>query len=159
MTDSARANYRPTWDEYFLNMCFEVAKRSDDKFIKLGAIITTNNHIIGTGYNDLPRGINDTHIDTYNRDLRRSYVIHAELNAILNCTRDSTLKNTTLYVNGAPCTPCLGHMVNFGITRIVYLDQLVSNNYIENEEQKKIREAIISVNNIEMVPVSYKYNN
>lgn len=145
---------RPTFDEYFLGMCYEVAKRSDDKFIKLGAIITTNNRIIGTGYNDLPKGIKDEHIDSYDRDLRRKYTIHSEENAMLNTVK--TYGDLTLYVNGWPCTPCLCRMANFGISRVVYQDQLVSSNYIESEEQKKIREDIISVNNIEMVPFSVK---
>lgn len=143
---------RPNWDEYFLGMCFEVAKRSNDKFVKLGAIITTNNHIIGTGYNDVPARINEAHLDLYDRDARREHTIHAEINAILNCYRLDSYK--TLYVNGIPCIPCMDHMTNFGIKRIVYLDKLVSNNYILSPEQKQYLSDLVHLNQIEMVPIS-----
>lgn len=142
---------RPNWDEYFLGMCFEVAKRSNDKFLKLGAIITTNNHIIGTGYNDVPKGINEQHLDLFNRDKRREHTIHAEINAILNCSRLECKK--TVYVNGIPCVPCMDHMVNFGVSRIVYLDKLVSKNYVLTSEQEKYLKDLVRVNNIEMVPI------
>lgn len=51
---------RPSWDEYFFHICDVVAERSHDKNTKLGCVIVdSNNHIISTGFNGLPPGVDD----------------------------------------------------------------------------------------------------
>lgn len=78
---------RPTFDEYFLNIAFDVSLRSDDPNIRHGAVIVTHqNHIIGTGYNATIRGSDKDVIPYHIRDKKRLWMIHAEENAILNCT-------------------------------------------------------------------------
>ena len=71
------------------------AKRSKDPNTQVGAcIVSPDNIIISTGYNGMPKGCSD---DEYPWDREGSatkypYVVHAELNAVLNanemCIRD-----------------------------------------------------------------------
>lgn len=76
-----------SWDEYFMGVAILASKRSKDPNTQVGACIVDNNNIIlSTGYNGFPFGCSD---DDYpwcrdGEDTKYSYVVHAELNAILN---------------------------------------------------------------------------
>ena len=49
---------------------------------------------------------------------KHSYVVHAEVNAILNA--NASTKNTTLYVGLFPCNECAKMIIQSGITKIIY---------------------------------------
>lgn len=136
---------RPSWDEYFLNIATEISSRSDDQFIKHGAVIIDNDskHILGTGYNNTIRGFDEDLIDLGNRELRRPYMIHAESLAIMNCTKSAfEAKNgCSIYVTGLPCVSCLQQIISFGIKRVVYRDSIGS--ITENRESDEIRRNIL----------------
>ncbi|MFW5800202.1 MAG: hypothetical protein ACOCV8_05235, partial [Spirochaetota bacterium] len=60
---------RPSWDEYFLNICDAVSLRSHDKDTKVGCVITDNRHrIVSTGYNGFPCGVNDKDLPSNRTD-------------------------------------------------------------------------------------------
>ena len=89
-----------TWDEYFMGVAMLAARRSKDPNTQVGAcIVSPENIIISTGYNGLPNGCSD---DEYpwgrdGEETKYPYVVHAELNAILNANgRD--LRGSRLYV-------------------------------------------------------------
>ena len=103
------------------------AKRSKDPVTQVGAvIINKNKRVIGLGYNgfiDIPD--NDklfpwTKNSNNYEEIKYSYVIHAEANAILNST--SSIKDSTLYVTLFPCRECAKLIIQSGIKKIVYLD-------------------------------------
>ena len=48
---------RPSWDEYFMDFAVLTAKRSTCLRRQVGAVIVQDKHIIATGYNGAPRGI------------------------------------------------------------------------------------------------------
>lgn len=152
---------RPSWDEYFLSLAFIVSIRSDDQFIKHGAILVDDytKHIIGCGYNGTIKGFNDDEL-LMDREARRPFMIHSEENCILNCTNHpSQLKcGSTIYVTGKPCIVCLQRIINFGISRIVYADGRTAT-ITESEETQKIREKILSMHNIkiETIPLENKW--
>ena len=56
-----------------------------------------------------------------------AYVVHAELNAILNSPRP--VRGCTLYVSLFPCNECAKAIIQSGITKIVY----ESDKYAETE--------------------------
>lgn len=147
---------RPSFDEYFLMLAFDIRLRSDDKFVKHGAIIVDNlsKHIIGTGYNGTIKGSTLETIDYYDREYRRQFMIHAEENAILNCHKNPLeLKDgATMYVTGQPCVNCLQRIVNFGITRIVITDR--KGTITENENTQKIRDKILFISGIKVENIS-----
>ena len=112
-----------SWDEYFMGVSLLAAKRSKDPNTQVGAcIVDQNNIILSTGYNGFPYGCSD---DLYpwertGADTKYNYVVHAELNAILNA-RGKDLKGARLYVDLFPCNECAKAIIQSGIAEIVYL--------------------------------------
>ena len=112
-----------TWDEYFMGVSLLAAKRSKDPNTQVGAcIVDRNNIILSTGYNGFPYGCSD---DVYpwerdGDDTKYNYVVHAELNAILNA-RGKDLNGARLYVDLFPCNECAKAIIQSGISEIVYL--------------------------------------
>lgn len=45
------------WDEYFFNICRQVARNSKCMSRRIGAVLVKDKSIIGTGYNGPPRGV------------------------------------------------------------------------------------------------------
>ena len=108
-----------SWDEYFMGICILSSFRSKDPWKQTGACIVQNKIILGVGYNGLPRNIEDS--DFYwseDRDRRHDYVVHAELNAILNSRAD--LENSTIYCSLFPCKDCCKAIIQKGIKKVVY---------------------------------------
>ena len=112
-----------SWDEYFMGVSLLAAKRSKDPNTQVGAcIVDQNNIILSTGYNGFPYGCSD---DLYpwertGADTKYNYVVHAELNAILNA-RGKDLKGARLYVDLFPCNECAKAIIQSGIAEVVYL--------------------------------------
>jgi dCMP deaminase len=155
--DLIKANYlalRPSWDEYFLLIAFIVSLRSQDPNIHHGAIVVDeNNHIIGTGYNGPIKLSNDKIIPWHNRDQKRKWMIHAEENCLLNCTKPGSSHNSfKMYVTGTPCNNCLQRIINFGIKNIIIADRIGS--ITENEETQHMKEQLITMSNINIKTMS-----
>lgn len=55
-------------------------------------------------------------------DSKYLYVVHAELNAILNC-RGENLNGTTIFVTHFPCNECAKAIIQSGIKNIIYLNK------------------------------------
>jgi len=99
------------------------AQRSKDPNTQVGAcIVDENNIIISTGYNGFPIGCSDDEFswERTGEDTKYNYVVHAELNAILN-SGGRSLKGATLYVALFPCNECTKAIIQSGIKEIVYL--------------------------------------
>ena len=112
-----------TWDEYFMGVALLAAKRSKDPNTQVGAcIVDDNNVIISTGYNGLPNGCSDDEFP-WNREgeiTKYPFVVHAELNAILNATGKS-LRGARIYVDLFPCNECAKAIIQSGIKEVIYL--------------------------------------
>lgn len=112
-----------SWDEYFMGVALLAAKRSKDPNTQVGACIVSPDRIIlSTGYNGLPNGCSDDAFP-WQRDgeeTKYPFVVHAELNAILN-SGGRVLKNATIYVDLFPCNECAKAIIQSGIREIVYL--------------------------------------
>ena len=112
-----------SWDEYFMGVALLAAKRSKDPNTQVGACAVDNNNIIlSTGYNGFPVGCSDDEYP-WNRegdDTKYPYVVHAELNTILNANgRD--LRGSRIYVSLFPCNECAKAIIQSGIKEVVYL--------------------------------------
>lgn len=115
---------RPSWDETFIEMAREVAKRSPDAQTQVGAIIVDKNkHVLGVGYNGFMRGVNDLLIPN-TRPYKYPFVIHAELNAIFNCEHKP--HGATLYCTHHPCVHCFQCIVQAEIAELVYCDGTIT---------------------------------
>jgi dCMP deaminase len=120
---------RPSWDEYFLRITREVAKRSTCLRRKVGAVIVRDKRILATGYNGAPRGL--PHCEEVGclreqqgvpsgerHELCRG--LHAEQNAFLQAASFGvSSEGSTLYTTVYPCSLCAKMAVNAGVRRIV----------------------------------------
>ncbi len=112
-----------SWDEYFMGVALLAANRSKDPSTQVGAcIVDDTNVIISTGYNGFPVGCDDDEFpwDREGSETKYPYVVHAELNAILN-SGGRNLKNARIYVALFPCNECAKAIIQSGIKEIIYL--------------------------------------
>jgi dCMP deaminase len=111
----------PNWDEYYLDICKVVGRRSKDPNTQLGCIIVGPAHEIrSTGYNSFPRGINDNVPERLVRPTKYLWIEHAERNAICNAARAGTATDKcTIYVEIMPCMDCARAIVQAGIVEVV----------------------------------------
>lgn len=109
---------RPCWTDYFMAFAELAAVRSHDPDTKHGAVIVdTKCRILGIGYNGFPRGGDESRYSTERPD-KYAVMVHAELNAILNC--NTRPEGATLYVTGCPCPRCMLTIIQSGIVRVVF---------------------------------------
>lgn len=123
---------RPSWKMTFINIAKVISQRSKDPHTKVGAVLTKNNCIIGTGYNGDPR--NFKYNFNWNTSEKYDYVIHAEMNAIANaCYNGCQIKDSIIYLTLSPCNKCILQLIQFGVKEIYYLKE-----YKDFELTKKI---------------------
>lgn len=127
-------NERISWNDYFMEMCDLIAKRSTCLRRKIGAVIIKDNRVLATGYNGSPTGI--THCgDREGGCIREKnniksgthheicYAIHSEANAILQAAKYGiSIEGATLYCNTRPCSICTRLIINSGIKKVYYRD-------------------------------------
>ena len=109
------------WPEYFLGIAEQVKLKSKDLRTNIGAVIVgEDNEIVSTGYNSFPRGINDDLDERQERPEKYFWMVHGEMNAILNAARiGSRTKGCKMYLTcGVPCSNCGRAIINAGITEV-----------------------------------------
>ena len=118
-----RENYI-SWDQYFMGVALLSAQRSKDPNTQVGACIVNSEHrIVGVGYNGFPAGCGDDALPWDREgeylDTKYPFVVHAELNAILNY-RGGSLEGAKLYVSLFPCNECAKAIIQSGIKTVIY---------------------------------------
>ncbi len=100
----------PFDDTYFMRKALDLAHKANDLGeVPVGAVIVSENRVIGSGHN-LSERLNDV-------------TAHAEMQAITaaaNYLGAKYLQNCTLYVTLEPCQMCAGALYWSQISRIVY---------------------------------------
>ena len=118
-----------SWDEYFMGVAKLAAHRSKDPNTQVGAcIVSQDDIIISTGYNGMPKGCSDDEFPwgREGAETKYPYVVHAELNAILNANgRD--LRGSRVYVALFPCNECAKAIIQSGVKEVVYLSDKYAN--------------------------------
>lgn len=120
-----------SWDEYFMGVALLAAQRSKDPSTQVGAcIVDKDRKILSTGYNGFPYGCSDDDFP-WNRDeslgeTKYQFVVHAELNAILNAS-EKNLRGAVVYVGLFPCNECAKAIIQSGISEVVYLSDKYHN--------------------------------
>ena len=113
-----------SWDEYFMAVAMLSGHRSKGPSTQVGAcIVSEDNKILSMGYNGLPSGCQDDAFpwDREGEELETKYpyVVHSELNAILNY-RGGSLEGAKIYVSLFPCNECANAIIQAGITTVIY---------------------------------------
>lgn len=112
-----------SWETYFMGIAHLSALRSKDPNTQVGAVIVDPEHkVVSIGYNGFPKGCSDDDYPWENEgsslETKYVYVVHAELNAILNSPR--SVKGCSIYVSLFPCHECAKAIIQSGIQEIVY---------------------------------------
>ena len=142
-----------SWDEYFMGIAYLSAMRSKDPSTQVGAcIIEEDKKIIGIGYNGFPIGSNDDEMP-WNKegeflDTKYPYVVHAELNAILNSIK--SLKNCTIYVTHFPCNECAKAIVQSGIKKVIYFSDKHKDKDSTKASRRILENAGLNIKKIEI---------
>lgn len=110
------------WDEHFIKEAEHWASMSKDPNTKIGGVLVWDRQILSTGYNGIPRGVNDNVPERNSRENEEKYFWyeHGERNVIYNAARYGikTL-GTTMYLNcGTPCADCARAIIQSGISMI-----------------------------------------
>ena len=113
---------RQNWEEYFMNIAFQVATRSTCDRNHVGAVLVRDKMILSTGYNGSIRGLD--HCDDVGHLMENGSCIrtvHAESNAIAQAARNGVnCSESELYVTTTPCWNCFKLVANAGIKKIYY---------------------------------------
>ena len=147
------------WDQYFMGVALLSAKRSKDPTTQVGAcVVNRDNKIIGIGYNGFPSGCDDDKLpwsrEGNYEDTKYAYVVHAEVNAILNS--HTNLKGSTLYVSLFPCNECMKMIIQSGIAEIVYLSNKDHGKPFNLASVKMMQQARIIARQIEFSEIVIK---
>lgn len=126
-----------TWDQYFMGVAVLASKRSKDPVTQTGAVIVdSDKKIVSIGYNGFPIGCKDDEFPwddssaPFSLESKHMYVVHSELNAILNA-HGANLVGDIMYTTLFPCAECAKAIINVGISRIVFLDIKYNKTYTE----------------------------
>lgn len=106
--------------EYAMALAHVASLRSEDPYRKVGAVaFDFDNRVIGTAYNGLAPGFNADKEFWLDRDTRRKYMLHAEVNLCSLFTRGNVklIATTT-----KPCTSCAQMLCAYGVKEIYYRD-------------------------------------
>lgn len=127
-------------DEMYMTIAHVASLRSKDPNTQVGCVIVSDtDRILSIGYNGFPNGCSDDEFPWEREaeseiDTKYPYVVHSELNAILNFRGDlKAMNNATLYVTLFPCHECAKAIIQVGIKHIVYLD----NKYKDSNDNKE----------------------
>ncbi len=140
-----------SWDEYFLGIAMLAAKRSKDPNTQVGAcIVSPDNIIISTGYNGMPKGCSDDEFPwtREGEDTKYPFVVHAELNAILNANgRD--LRGSRIYVSLFPCNECAKAIIQSGVREICYLSDKYADSPTTRASKRMLTAAGVTLTRLE----------
>ena len=144
------------WEEYFMLCALLARERSKDPSTQVGAVIVKNNRILSVGYNGTPRGMSDEEMPWNSLgekngnilEVKNSFVIHAEANALDNLPLGTDLEGATMYVSLSPCPECAKRIAQSKIKRVVYF------NKYRKEELFTLTSKILEYDQVELVSSS-----
>jgi len=128
--NNIKINARPSWDEYFMEVCETISKRATCDRGRSGCVIARDKQILVTGYVGSPKGLE--HCDDVGHMMKKVLhedgsisqhcvrTVHAEQNAICQAARlGIALEGATLYCRMTPCRTCAMMIINCGIVKVI----------------------------------------
>lgn len=116
--------------DYFMSIAELTSKLSYAKRLQVGAVIVKGNQIIGSGYNGMPTGWENTceHTvkDAMGNDTQKTKpeVLHAESNALMKVARSTeSCEGAILFCTHAPCIDCAKLIYQAGISTVYYKEK------------------------------------
>ena len=132
---------RPRFDDIFMELAVNLAKRSHCIKAQVGAVLTKDTRIISIGYNGPPAGTHNCDVEFPGvgcpRDSKGScsLALHAEENAILYAAKNgSDIAGSTLYVTLSPCIACARIIYSMKIAKVIFLHSYAAYKGIGSDE-------------------------
>lgn len=132
---------RPAFDDIFMELAVNLAKRSHCIKAQVGAVLTQDTRIISIGYNGPPAGTHNCDeefpIDGCERDSKGScsLALHAEQNAILYAAKNGTsIEGATIYITLSPCIACARIIYSMKISKVIFLNSYAQYKGIGKDE-------------------------
>ena len=95
---------RISWEQYALDIAHTASSRSEDHYVKVGACaLNSQRMVVSVGYNGLASGKDVAYDFWRNRDHRRKFMIHAEVNCLSLFKKGEA---QMLAVTLLPCSSC-----------------------------------------------------
>lgn len=121
--------YRPTWDEYFMEVANAISKRATCDRGRSGCVIAKDKQILCSGYVGSPVGF--AHCDDVGHQLKKTIhedgmvtehcvrTVHAEQNALCQAAKNGiSVDGATVYCRMTPCRTCAMLLINSGVKRV-----------------------------------------
>jgi len=106
------------WLDLAMRLADAAAKTSEDQFVKVGsAALQIDGSVCGIGYNGYPPGFDLTKQESWDRDYRRDFMVHAEINALAYCKPGEPY---ILAVTYPPCKACVLKAARYGVENLIY---------------------------------------
>lgn len=135
---------RPSWDDYFFEVCKAISKRATCDRGMSGCVIARDRQILSTGYVGSPAGL--PHCSEIGHLIKKVVhadglesehcmrTVHAEQNAICQAARlGVSIEGATLYCTMTPCCACAMMIINSGIVKVV-----AKNRYHAGKESEEL---------------------
>lgn len=115
-----------SWKARFAGQAFLVASWSKDPSTKVGCVIVNEDcQVLASGFNGFPRGVEDEDARLQHRDSKLRFTVHAEANAVAQAARTGvSLRNARAFVTHRPCSQCAALLVQAGIKRVWFCEEL-----------------------------------
>ncbi len=119
---------KPDFDQIFMELAVNIAKRSHCVKKHVGAVLTKDTRIISIGYNGPPAGTHNCDEEWPEEGCERdsrgscSLALHAEQNALMYAVKNNAnVEGSTMYLTLTPCLACARMIFSMGIKRVIYL--------------------------------------
>lgn len=131
----------PGFDDIFMELAVNLAKRSHCIKRHVGAVLAKDTRIISIGYNGPPSGTHNCDEEWPEKGCPRdskgscSLALHAEQNAILYAVKNKTdVEGATLYVTLSPCIACARIIYTMKIKKVIFLKSYAEYKGIASDE-------------------------
>lgn len=133
--------HRPGFDEIYMELAQNLARKSHCVKIKVGSVLTKDTRIISIGYNGPPAGTHNCDEKWPDSGCPRdskgscSLALHAEQNAILYASKNGVpIDGCTLYVTLSPCLACARIIYSMGIKKVIFFESYAKYKGLSSDE-------------------------
>lgn len=113
---------RPSFQELYMRLAYELSERSTCKRLKVGTVITSTDYrkVLAIGYNGNAAGLpNECDRD----EPGNCGCLHSEENAVINCDSPRYVEKI-VFVTHLPCVMCAKRLINLGNVKRIYYGKL-----------------------------------
>ncbi|MDD4938245.1 MAG: deaminase [Candidatus Shapirobacteria bacterium] len=138
--------------KYFKLAKYQAELLSKDPCKKVGSLFLRPDtyEILTLGFNGMPRGIDETIIERWQKPIKYSYIEHSERNGIYNACRSGiSLKDSICIVTFFPCTDCTRALIQVGVKTLVSVEP--SKNSIKWKDEHIVSLEMLNEVNMELI--------